>query len=171
MTDLPAAKQLIQLEETQYRMPTSENMLQKMGSAINYALTLPVFSAQTVTSSPGAGYITPSYTVSIDSASGWNGTGYVIPVTGIYYIASAVDMYTPSNAYALRTHWIYRNGSIIIAECQICTFLPFTNFNATLSCFNIVSLSQGDVITTYCYANSVVSGVAAGTNFIIQRVG
>jgi hypothetical protein len=117
MTDIPGSKNLIQIEETQYRMPTSENLLTKIGASMNYFLDAPILSVQNnagTTIPQTVETQIPFATTLVDNALSWDGSNYTIPSTGVYLIILKINI---QNYIASRNIIrIKRNTSIVIAS-------------------------------------------------------
>ena len=175
MTDLAPSKNIMQVEECQFRMPVSENLITKISSNINYLFEKTYFSG-TITAgalSPGTDVAIPFVTL-LDTDLGFDGYNYTIPSTGNYFIMARVNSESRGvQAEMLATTNIYKNTSFLLASDTNQSLLSQALiYGRTIDCTNtpiyfgpLTALDVISVKITTWYGTGLLGG-----NLVIVKV-
>ena len=173
MTDIPGSKNLIQIEETQYLMPASENLLTKLGASMNYFLNAPILSVQNNagTTIPQTVETTiPFATLLEDNALSWDGTNYTIPSTGIYQIILKINIQNfISNRVVIK---IKRNTSVVLGSDTFDHEAGGGDYSSGVAIF-VGTLTQTDIINATVQVSTgssepLATEIGANTLFIMR---
>ena len=110
MSDLPSTNAKIQTEETTYRSPVSETLLQRVGSSINYALDGVASNASSISSVSGT--VSALTTELNSSAQCWKSEAYgsasvvTIGNNSVYTAGQLIDSDT-INIQGSATGWVF----------------------------------------------------------------
>jgi hypothetical protein len=176
MTDIAPAKNPIQIEETQFRMPVSEGLLAKIGQNINYFALNTLLSVQNNagTNFPnGSEGIVPYSTTLLDTNTGWDGNFYTIPYTGNYLIiANFSTLNNNPGAGLLMESSIKKNTTAVLAASRTSDADAYRSDIV----ITLATLTQYDTINTTQHPQSSISGytltTSVGANsLIIIKIG